>query len=90
MDAAIEEGAGGDDHLAGGDGLSLHRLHPAHLIVADDEGGDGILAEGEVLLVFEDGLPEEGELLLSILNCIMVLSVTMPVMPPRASISRTI
>ena len=63
MDAAIEEGAGGDDHLAGGDGLSLHRLHPAHLIVADDEGGDGILAEGEVLLVFEDGLPEEGELL---------------------------
>ena len=63
MDAAIEEGAGSNDHLAGGDGLSLHRLHPAHLAVADDEGGDGILAEGEVLLVFEDGLPEEGELL---------------------------
>ena len=61
--SAVEEGAGGEDDFTGAKGLALLGDDASRVVIFHEDGGDEVLSEVEVGLVFEQLFPEEGELL---------------------------
>ena len=54
MGQAIQEGAGGNDDGAGGDGAAIAQMNAGDAAVFDGQGGDFGLLDAEVRLLFED------------------------------------